>query len=162
VVVVVAVGMLAMLPIIGILAAIALPNFIGAQEKARNSSVKANMHTAQIAVESYAVDHNGMYPKAINTEFKSYYPGGTTPSTAGQPPTNPFTSQSEWPIVGHVSDVISSRKTASGTLGEGVVEYSVIFTGNHQPTSYAIRGGGKNNHVISGINPETALVLSNQ
>jgi prepilin-type N-terminal cleavage/methylation domain-containing protein len=37
--------------IIGILAAIALPNFIGAQNKAREASVKSNMRTTQIAAE---------------------------------------------------------------------------------------------------------------
>ncbi len=48
--------------IIGILAAIALPNFIGAQDKAREASVKANMRTAQIAAESFATDNGGTYP----------------------------------------------------------------------------------------------------
>ena len=47
--------------IIGILVAIALPNFIGAQDRAKISSVKANMHTFQTIAETYAVDWGGVY-----------------------------------------------------------------------------------------------------
>ena len=47
--------------IIGILVAIALPNFIGAQDRAKVSSVKANMHTVQTISETYAVDWGGVY-----------------------------------------------------------------------------------------------------
>ena len=69
--------------IIGILAAIALPNFIGAQDKAREASVKANMRTAQIAAESYATDNGGTYPpNATDTNYLSYLPGGS--SSTGQ------------------------------------------------------------------------------
>ena len=51
--------------IIGILVAIALPNFISAQDRAKISSVKANLHTVQTTLETYAVDWNGQYP--VNT-----------------------------------------------------------------------------------------------
>ncbi|MGC5341034.1 type II secretion system protein, partial [Escherichia coli] len=51
--------------IIGILAAIALPNFIGAQDKAREASVKANMRTCQIAAETYATDNSGQYAPGV-------------------------------------------------------------------------------------------------
>lgn len=50
--------------IIGILVAIALPNFIGAQDRAKVASVKANMHTYQTALETYAVDWGGQYPQS--------------------------------------------------------------------------------------------------
>ena len=48
--------------IIGILVAIALPNFIGAQDRAKEANVKSNAHTVQIAAEAYAVDQAGFYP----------------------------------------------------------------------------------------------------
>lgn len=51
--------------IIGILVAIALPNFVGAQDRAKISSVKANAHTLQTAVETYAVDWGGTYPNSV-------------------------------------------------------------------------------------------------
>lgn len=48
--------------IIGILVAIALPNFISAQDRAKISSVKANLHTVQTMLETYSVDWSGQYP----------------------------------------------------------------------------------------------------
>jgi prepilin-type N-terminal cleavage/methylation domain-containing protein len=57
--------LLVVITIIGILAAIALPNYIKAKDKAREAEVKANLHTIQIALERYATDHSGQYPKQI-------------------------------------------------------------------------------------------------
>jgi prepilin-type N-terminal cleavage/methylation domain-containing protein len=47
--------------IIGILAAIAIPNFIAMQDRAKEGSTKANMHTVQLASEDYGVKNNGTY-----------------------------------------------------------------------------------------------------
>ena len=54
--------LLVVIVIIGILAAIALPNFIKARNKAREAEVKSNIHAIQIALERYAVDSGGVYP----------------------------------------------------------------------------------------------------
>ncbi len=48
--------------IIGILAAIAIPNFVKIIDKAREGAVRSNMHTVQVVVELYSVDHPGRYP----------------------------------------------------------------------------------------------------
>ncbi|MFH1515255.1 MAG: type II secretion system protein [bacterium] len=57
--------LLVVITIIGILASIALPNYIKAKDKAREAEVKANVHTIQIALERYATDNSGQYPKMI-------------------------------------------------------------------------------------------------
>lgn len=57
--------LLVVITIIGILAAIALPNYIKAKDKAKEAEVKANCHTIQIALERYATDHSGAYPVYI-------------------------------------------------------------------------------------------------
>jgi len=57
--------LLVVITIIGILAAIALPNYIKAKDKAREAEVKANIHTIQIALERYSTDNSGQYPKMI-------------------------------------------------------------------------------------------------
>jgi len=57
--------LLVVITIIGILAAIALPNYIKAKDKAKEAEVKANCHTIQIALERYATDHSGAYPNYI-------------------------------------------------------------------------------------------------
>ena len=54
--------LLVVIVIIGILAAIALPNFIKARNKAREAEVKSNVHSIQLALERYAVDSGGVYP----------------------------------------------------------------------------------------------------
>ena len=47
--------------IIGILAAIAIPNFIAMQQRAKEGSTKANMHTFQLSAEDYGVQNDGAY-----------------------------------------------------------------------------------------------------
>ncbi|MCD6216713.1 type II secretion system protein [bacterium] len=54
--------LLVVIVIIGILAAIALPNFIKARNKAREAEVKSNIHSVQLALERYATDNGGVYP----------------------------------------------------------------------------------------------------
>jgi type IV pilus assembly protein PilA len=71
--------------IIGILAAIAIPNFISMQNRAKEGSVKSNMHTFQLAMEDYAVTTDGVYAtNAEKASVKALFPGADWPN-------NPFT-----------------------------------------------------------------------
>jgi type II secretion system protein G len=54
--------LLIVVAIIAILAAIAVPNFLEAQTRAKVSRAKADMRSLTTALESYAVDSNGKYP----------------------------------------------------------------------------------------------------
>ena len=47
--------------VVGILAAIAIPNFISLTMRAKEGSTKANMHTLQVGCEDYAVQNDGFY-----------------------------------------------------------------------------------------------------
>ena len=47
--------------IIGILAAIAIPNFISMQKRAKEASTKNNMHTSQLASEDFSTITEGIY-----------------------------------------------------------------------------------------------------
>ncbi len=47
--------------IIGILAAIAIPNFVSMQSRAKEAGVKSNAHTVQLAAEDFAVQNDGVY-----------------------------------------------------------------------------------------------------
>ncbi len=53
--------------IIGILAAIAIPNFMSMQDRAKEASVKANMHTAQLAAEDFSTQSEGVYALTFAT-----------------------------------------------------------------------------------------------
>ena len=57
--------LLVVVVIIGILSSVAVPNFMGAQDKAKNSGVQSNGHTVQMALEQYAVDSAGQYPASL-------------------------------------------------------------------------------------------------
>jgi len=59
--------LLVVITIIGILAAIALPNYMRAKDKAKEVEVKANLHTIQVALERYVTDNN---------EYPHYLLGG--------------------------------------------------------------------------------------
>jgi type IV pilus assembly protein PilA len=47
--------------IIGILAAIAIPMYLGQREKAKESAVKGGIHNIELGVASYGVDHQDAY-----------------------------------------------------------------------------------------------------
>ena len=47
--------------IIGVLAAIAVPNFIAMQGRAKEGATKANMHTFQLSAEDYGIQYDGIY-----------------------------------------------------------------------------------------------------
>jgi type IV pilus assembly protein PilA len=51
--------------IIGVLAALALPNFIKVKDKAKEAETKAGIHKIQTDLERYAVDHTGEYPSYL-------------------------------------------------------------------------------------------------
>lgn len=120
--------------IIGILVAIALPNFMGAQTRARIAGVKTNMHTTQVMVESYGVDNGGIYP-ATQSELVTEAESNDYQKVFN----NPFTGQ---------VDPITDTTQISGLsdLDPGMVLYFgsgvVSFQGIQVPpaTSYAIYG----------------------
>jgi prepilin-type N-terminal cleavage/methylation domain-containing protein len=62
--------------VIGILAAIAIPNFISMQGRAREAGVKANMHSFQLAAEDYGVQNDGTYASDASVVV-TLVPGGS-------------------------------------------------------------------------------------
>jgi len=102
--------LLVVIVIIGILAAIALPNFIKARNKAREAEVKSNIHSVQIALERYAVDNHGVYP--------SYLTGGQRDSNIlwclRDNAVNGTFPNGDWPAI------------AYGSLPQGVTPFAVV------------------------------------
>lgn len=60
------VELMVVIVIIGILVAIAMPNFVAAQKRAKISTLKANAKVLQSAVETYNIDY-GNYPDRISS-----------------------------------------------------------------------------------------------
>jgi type IV pilus assembly protein PilA len=115
--------------IIGILAAIAIPNFIAMQNRAKEGSTKANMHTFQLSAEDYGIQFDGTYADAAGN-IEPLLPA------AGANYRNPFDqttgSGRSW------EDRASAA--AAPTATPGIVSYADSSSG----TTYNIKGYGKN------------------
>ena len=159
------VELLVVVVIIGILAAIALPNFIGAQKKAKSAAVKGNMRTIQIASESYATDSGGAYSAAATGSFLNYLPGGDskmTGGTAGTVPVNPVDGTAGVIAAGTTTtgaqiQALRAAAVTTGVANAGSQSYCQADTGN----SYAVTGSDGDKIYIGGVGG-TTLVLSNQ
>ena len=114
--------------IIGILAAIAIPNFIAMQNRAKEGSTKSNMHTVQLAAEDYGVQNDGVYSATMTV--------GTTTADFQLPSTfkNPFDAS-----VGS-ANAWENRASVSGAPAAkpGIASYADSAT-----TSYNVKGYGK-------------------
>ncbi len=116
--------------IIGILAAIAIPNFIAMQDRAKEGSTKANMHTFQLAAEDYGVQNNGAY---------SVDPAGVAPllPRGGATFVNPFNPSSGTKYADQGTWTVP---LASGVTEPGVTVYADSADAGLQ---YQVAGRGK-------------------
>jgi prepilin-type N-terminal cleavage/methylation domain-containing protein len=116
--------------IIGILAAIAIPNFSSLQSRAKEGSTKANMHAIQLAAEDYSVQHDGFYAVAASDVLAlmpTYGGGITNPFDKSQGVNNAWVDQATWAV-----------PLQTGTVKPGVVAY-----GHLGQSQYQIAGRGK-------------------
>lgn len=160
------VELLVVVIIIGILAAIALPNFIGAEQKARTAAVRGNMRTVVIASEAYATDSGGTYATDCSgTGCGPYFPGGSNAigGSLGYYPPNPITGGVATPASASLNTIaaITTQRTknagaTSFTGGKGNISYDQADAG----ISYAVAGGDNMGNFVSGTNG-MCLVLSN-
>ena len=112
--------------IIGILAAIAIPNFIAMQNRAKEGSTKANMHTVQLAAEDYGVQNDGVYAGTMDATHVA----NSLPSTFKNPFDGLTGSGKAW----------EDRATfaADPAAKPGIASYADSAT-----TQYNIKGEGK-------------------
>jgi len=145
--------------IIGILAAIAIPNFMRMQQRAKESSVKGNMHTLQLAVEDFSTLSSGAYAgdgASVTTETAEtlimLMPGGIWPI-------NPFTGAATGVLFAALGVGGDPKANPSNLdFAAGVIEYGSDGTGGlTDAQQYAIHGG--NADPADGSN--LALILSN-
>ena len=108
--------------VIGILAAIAIPNFIAMQERSKEAWVKSNAHTIHLAMEDHAVTNDGIHSD-VAADILPYLPGGAAL-------TNPFTrgiTEPQW----------GAAAATPGQVGVQVVLIDGFWT------AYTITGWGK-------------------
>jgi len=120
------------LVVIGVLASIAIPNYMLMTTRAKESKVKENCHCLQLAVELYATGNNGIYSAAdagsINANIVPLLP-------ARQLLRNPFTTDHTEPVPGAAA--------AIGQCGYQVLAPMGVNTG------YSITGYGRSAIVIT-------------
>ncbi len=121
--------------IIGILAAIAIPNFIAMQNRAKEGSTKANMHTFQLAAEDYGVQNDGNYA-ILATTVEPMLPN------AGSNFKNPFTSTQGSGVA--FADVAAFARPVVVPVVPGIVAYSdSTNAAGTAGLTYVIGGQGK-------------------
>ncbi len=114
--------------IIGILAAIAIPNFISMQDRAKEAKVKGAAHTVQLAAEDFAVRNDGIYSDAAG-DLTPLLPGGALLENA-------FTGASTEPQ-------FAGAAATAGQIGIQAVAQGGVNVG------YTITGFGKDANVVT-------------
>lgn len=76
---------LVVIVIIGILSSITIPNYIKIVNRARESSVKSNMHIVNMEVELFSLDHNGSYPSDVDSILPELPAGFRNPFNESEP-----------------------------------------------------------------------------
>jgi general secretion pathway protein G len=78
--------------IIGVLAAILIPNFLHARAQSQTAACEGNLKHIAVALEEYATDNNGQYPSASAPVDASLFGGPLNPymTSAPQDPAGGF------------------------------------------------------------------------
>jgi type II secretory pathway pseudopilin PulG len=121
--------------IIGILAAIAIPNFISMQARAKEASVKSNCHTVQLAAEDFAVQNDGVYAGDL---------ADTTPAGDTIIAMLPGGARLENPFTKAVSEPVDAAAATAGQTG-----YVVITDAAGTNVGYTITGWGKDALILT-------------
>ena len=115
--------------IIGILAAIAIPNFISMQDRAKEAKVKGAAHTVQLAAEDFSVRNDGIYSD-VAADLTPLLPGAALLENA-------FTGVNTEPVFAG----------AAATPGQVGIVAIVDAVGTN--VGYDINGWGKDNEILA-------------
>jgi len=131
--------------IIGILAAIAIPNFVKIVDRAKEASVKANQHTVQVSIESLSIDHAGRYPGTdraadIKNDLPPNFANPYTGNKIGDGSGEPLVVGSKASSQGEVSYQVWNAAKASATGYTGVF-YSIHGYGKDDTTNLVLMPG---------------------
>jgi len=125
--------------IVGILAALAIPNFIAMQARAKEASVKGNMHRFQMSSEDYAMTHEGVYAQDA--------------AQIGCTLRNPFGAslaciEDRSSMFGPMTSVVRGVVSYGDSLGRG---YVIKANGDHGPLRLVLSGGDTDLLIVGAV-----------
>jgi len=142
--------------IIGILAAIAIPNFMSMRSRAKEASLKSNMHTLQLAAEDFSTMAEGAYPSDLSKTVSQAlialnYPAVSTAvqsiagAAVGIAPVSPCLLPENFknPFLPTANAFQSLLGNASPAVVPGITAFTALDVTTDACTQYSIRGYGK-------------------
>ncbi|MEQ8821542.1 MAG: prepilin-type N-terminal cleavage/methylation domain-containing protein [Sumerlaeia bacterium] len=126
--------LLIVVAIIAILAAIAVPNFLQAQTRAKVSRAKMDFRTIAVALESYVVDHNRYPVDNRDVEARNGLHALTTPTV--------YLSTIPWqdPFLGKETKLVTEDGTTIGSWEGSIFFYNYAESTNPgEPLTWASR-----------------------
>ena len=147
--------LLIVVAIIGILAAIAVPNFLNAQTRAKVARVKSELRSLTVATDSYQLDHNGYPWPKYNGRFDTQNHIGnclelTTPVAymSSVDLDDPFVNRKFWTTYGeNQAHPMYIYVNYHGSWGN---EYYKSYLGQI-PKGYGVSSHGPNNKASGGV-----------
>ncbi|MFA4947191.1 MAG: prepilin-type N-terminal cleavage/methylation domain-containing protein [Candidatus Krumholzibacteriia bacterium] len=114
--------------IVGILAAITIPNFLTLVARSKEAAVKSNSHAVQLAAEDFAVQNNGVYAADVDNAQTLSGKTITDILPKGMLLRNPFTNAHTEPVNGIASNPGEVGYTCIQQNGSNV-GYSITAVG---------------------------------
>ena len=114
--------------IIGILAAIAIPVYLGIQASAKDSAVKSDVANAKIAVVAYATDNNGSLPLTL-AALPAKYGYVSPPATGNYATPGTIPSLSVGTTAGSTAFCVSAKSVTGTLVGASDLSGVVSSTG---------------------------------
>ncbi len=155
--------------IIGLLLSMQVPNFRLIRERARQTSVKANMRYVQVAIETYFLER-GYYADDFYEDGYGYiFPGGVYEQKLGKFPTNPYTGQEMTPEDFNEEDYDSKEECADTREGgpndlfdyaPGQMRYGAYYPpGMSEPSNWGLVGFNGAGTSIRSWTPDGEVVI---
>jgi len=116
--------------IIGVLAAIAIPNFVSMQNRAKEGTTKANMHTFQLSAEDFAILHESAY-------------AATAAEVAGMIPTSNASFVNPFDKTGGSGNAWIDQAAWTVPLATGSTKAGIVAYGDSLTMRYQVVGRGK-------------------
>ena len=146
--------------IIGILAAIAIPNFMAMQQRAKESSLKNNMHTLQTTVEDLNTRGADAYPANLNTtviQINTAYPptGPDASMCVAENLVSPFGTNAILP-----DNVRNPFYPSNNALADGIPTYGAANVGISFYADTLLVGNAAPSYRIYGVGAKGVLPLT--